>query len=193
MDSKAKKAVKGSVINWIRSLDDEELIYDLYDFKERHREITPEEKQEYNRWLAELDYEPQLEMLRSIIASSPDRDAILNELSPAAQENIRVDEEVEINDLKHAPEQFWSLVSDLKLGEELNKEGLSEAEKEALERADEDIKAGRTIPHEEVRKRIDQWLNEMKVKRIKEYILDMPVDIRSKIADYVLETLNRPR
>jgi hypothetical protein len=179
------------IIQWIQTLDDEELIYELYEFKERNREITPEEKQEYNRWLAALDYAPQLEMLRSIIASSPDRDAILSELSPAAQENIRVDEEVRITDLRDTLEQFWELVSNLKKGDELNREGLSEVEKEIIEQRLVEADAGQTIPHEEVMEELNQWLNDMTLKRIKEDIPDLPEEMRGEIADFVLKTLNR--
>lgn len=191
MDIKVEKAVKKDVIKWIQALDDEKLLTELYYFKERHRKITPEEKEEYNRWISALDYEPQLEMLRSIIASSPEKDAIWNELSPEAQENLRSDEEVEKTDIKHTPEQFWDLVSDLRKGDNISRNDLSEAEKEAIEQGLADAEAGRTIPHEEVMKEVEQWLNEMTLNQMKERIPDLPDDMRAEIADFVLETLNR--
>ncbi|HLR31476.1 MAG TPA: hypothetical protein VK074_03235, partial [Fodinibius sp.] len=130
-------------------MDDEKLLTELYHFKERHRTITPEEKEEYNWWLAELDYEPQLEMLRSIIASSPDKDVIWNELSPEVQDKLRSDGEVEKTDITHTAAQFWDLVSDLREGDNFSRNDLSEAEKEAIEQGLADGKAGRTIPHED--------------------------------------------
>lgn len=193
MDTKVKKSVKESVIEWIQTLDDEELIYELYYFKERHRKITQEEKQEYNRWLSELDYEPQLDMLSSIIASSPERDTIWNELSPEAGENLRTDEEFETTDIKHTSEQFWELVSNLKKGDELSREGLSEAEQKAIKQGLADVEAGRTTPHEEVMKDVKQWLNDMKLKQMKENIPELPEDMRAEIADFIMETLNRSK
>src|SRR5699024_11416161 len=53
-------------------------------------------------------------LLRSIIASSPDKDAIWKELSPAARGKHHTDKEVEKTDITHTPEQFWELVSDLR-------------------------------------------------------------------------------
>src|SRR5690625_405189 len=104
-------------------------------------------------------------MLRSIIASSPDKDVIWNELSPKAQENLHTDEEVEKTDIKHTPEQFWELVSNLREGDNFRRNDLSEAEKEAIEQGLADVEAGRTIPHEEVMKEVEQWLNEMTLKQ----------------------------
>lgn len=46
MDNKVEKAVKKDVIKWIQALNDEKLLNELYYFKERHRTITPEEKEE---------------------------------------------------------------------------------------------------------------------------------------------------
>jgi len=54
-----------------------------------------------------------------------------------------------------------------------------------------DAEAGRTVPHEEVMKEVNQWLNEMTLKQMKEDIPDLPDDMRAEIADFVLETLNR--
>src|SRR5699024_5224591 len=191
MDINVEKAVKKDVIKWIKTLDDEKVLYILHDIKEHNREITPEEKQEFNRWLAALDYAPQLEMLRSIIASSPERDTIWKELSPAAQEQLRTDQEDETTDVQYTVEQFWELVSDLREGDKFSRHDLSEAEKKAIEQGLADGKAGRTIPHEDVMKEVEQWSNEMTLKQIKESIPDLPKDMRVEIADVVLETLNR--
>src|SRR5699024_12682490 len=109
MDINVEKAVKKDVIKWIKTLDDEKVLYILHVIKEHNREVKPEEKQELNRWLTALDYAPQLEMLRSIIASSPDKDAIWKELSPAARGKLHTDKEVEKTDITHTPEQFWEL------------------------------------------------------------------------------------
>ncbi len=185
-------AAKKEVIEWIQALDDEELISELYYFKERHRKVTPAEKKEYNRWLSELEYEPQLEALRSIIASAPTPDAIWNELSPEAQENLRTDEEVEKTDLQYTPAKFWDLVWSLRESEKATWDDLSEAEKESIERGLADAEAGRTIPHEEVMKEIEQRLNDMKINELLGEIVDLPVNMRARLADGILETLNRP-
>ncbi len=92
------------MIEWIQALDEEELISELYYFKQRHKKVTPTEKTELNRWLSELEYEPQLEALRSIIASTPTPDVIWNELPPEAQDNLRT--EVEKTDLQYTPAKF---------------------------------------------------------------------------------------
>src|SRR5699024_1308859 len=191
MDINVEKAVKKEVITWIQALDDEKLLTELYSFTERHRTITPEEKEDYNRWISALDYTPQLEMLRSIIASSPAKDAIWNELSPAARGKLHTDKEVEKTDITHTPEQFWELVSDLRGGDNVSWTDLSEAEKEAIEQGVDEAQAGRVIPHEDVMKEVEQWLNEMRLKQMKESIPDFPEDMRVEIADVVLEILNR--
>src|SRR5699024_7470356 len=170
MDINVEKAVKKDVIKWIKTLDDEKVLYILHDIKEHNREVKPEEKQEFNRWLTALDYAPQLEMLRSIIASSPDKDAIWKELSPAARGKLHTDKEVEKTDITHTPEQCWELVSDLRGGDNVSWTDLSEAEKEAIEQGVDEAQAGRVIPHEDVMKEVEQWLNEMRLKQMKESI-----------------------
>lgn len=40
-------------------------------------------------------------------------------------------------------------------------------------------------------KEVEQWLNEMTLKQMKEDIPDLPEDMRAEIADFVFETLNR--
>ena len=82
------------------------------------------------------------------------------------------------------------LVSNLKKGEELSHRELTEAEIEAIEQGIADSKAGRTTPHEEVMKEVNQWLNDMTLKQIKEDILDLPVEMRADIVAYILKSLS---
>lgn len=120
------------------------------------------DKTDLNSWLSDLDNVYQLKALRSIIASTRNRDVIWNDLSQDAQENLYTDDEVEKNDLQFSPKKFWNLVWSLK---ESSTPGdwwdeISEAEKAGILRGIADLEAGRTTPHEEVVKKYEHWLEE---------------------------------
>jgi hypothetical protein len=184
------KATHNELIEWIQELEDEELISELYYFKLSNPRVNRAEKKELNLWLSKLEYEPQLEALRSIIASSPDPDKIRNELSPKAWENIHRDDYIKENDLKYTPVEFWNLVWSLRESEKFTWDDLSEEQKETIERRMDDEETGRMIPHEQVMKECMQKINDRRMKKLLEEIEELPAEMKSRLADKILQLID---